>query len=264
MISAHVGGRKLNFPSPRLALGMLSPSLWPLNLRVLGLKPWPARVREKDGTVRTITKPRDAWIYYSRGRLRAVGDGDIEVRFNGRSAVLKGGAVTGDLRGVFIDEEYRDLPVDGRPVLDAGAAGGDTAVYFLLRGASHVYSFEAEERTFEYLTQTISAPQFAGKVTAFRTLVTDLNPMLRELNLRDASLKIDIEGSERDVFRVADRELWRRSIQYMSIEYHFEPQTVTEHLRRLGYGYRTIWGPRPDATCLVYGGIHAWRLDEER
>ena len=42
----------------------------------------------------------------------------------------------------FIKEQYKWLDVEGKNVVDVGANIGDTAIYFALKGAKHVYAFE--------------------------------------------------------------------------------------------------------------------------
>ena len=42
----------------------------------------------------------------------------------------------------LVYEQYKILDVSNKDVVDVGAALGDTAIYFALKGAKHVYAFE--------------------------------------------------------------------------------------------------------------------------
>jgi len=42
----------------------------------------------------------------------------------------------------FIERQYKWLDVEDKDVIDVGAALGDTAIYFALKGAKRVYAFE--------------------------------------------------------------------------------------------------------------------------
>ncbi|MEM3744720.1 MAG: hypothetical protein QW759_02675 [Candidatus Micrarchaeaceae archaeon] len=46
------------------------------------------------------------------------------------------------IREQFIEEEYKWLDVKEKDVVDIGANIGDSAIYFAVKGAKHVYAFE--------------------------------------------------------------------------------------------------------------------------
>ena len=48
----------------------------------------------------------------------------------------------GMIKEQFIEEQYKWLNVKGKDVIDIGANIGDSAIYFALKGAKHVYAFE--------------------------------------------------------------------------------------------------------------------------
>jgi hypothetical protein len=256
------GGRRIYLTSPRIILGALSnPKSLRLLLRLLNLRPWPGTIRENGGT-RIIQRPRDAWDYFSMGRLTRVNEVDTLVQWGGKKAVIRGGELAGDLRGVFIEEEYRVLPVQGREVFDVGAAAGDSAIYFLMRGASKVHAFELEESSIQYLRETLGEAVAEGKATVTGGRVSDMNSTLSRSGVVDGSLKMDIEGDERGVFRSADREIWRRALQYICMEWHYDKEAITKELDRLGYRYRFLWGPWQANEGFWFGGLFAWRVGQ--
>ncbi len=43
---------------------------------------------------------------------------------------------------IFFEESYKQFNANGKRVIDVGCAGGDTAIYFLLHGASSVTGYD--------------------------------------------------------------------------------------------------------------------------
>ena len=82
---------------------------------------------------------------------------------------------------------YGNLRVEGLTVLDLGAANGDTAYFFLSRGAARVITFEAKNELKRSLEAYFHGDYRVESHGAYRG----------ELILADV-MKMDIEGSERD------------------------------------------------------------------
>jgi FkbM family methyltransferase len=57
--------------------------------------------------------------------------------------------------------------VDNSIVIDIGAYIGDTALYFIHRGAKRVYAFEPVEKLYIYLLRNVARNSLEDKVIAF-------------------------------------------------------------------------------------------------
>jgi len=65
------------------------------------------------------------------------------------------------------DEIYGCADVDGGAVIDIGAYIGETALYFVHRGARRVYAFEPVEKFYRYLLRNISSNNLEDRIMAF-------------------------------------------------------------------------------------------------
>ena len=72
------------------------------------------------------------------------------------------------LKDRFVDKEYDFLPVDGRVVLDIGANIGDSAAYFVSRGAKAAYGFEPFGGTFSRARENIELSGLSKTVHLFQ------------------------------------------------------------------------------------------------
>jgi len=61
--------------------------------------------------------------------------------------------------GEFANNDYDRLPVEGREVVDIGAAIGDTATIFVLRKAKKVIGYELNKRYFDIAQRNIELNQ---------------------------------------------------------------------------------------------------------
>jgi 16S rRNA G966 N2-methylase RsmD len=108
--------------------------------------------------------------------------------------------------------QYAPLDLRGKTVLDAGAACGDTAMFFISQGAKRVISVEPDSERFACLKRNVEAHGWPVEV---------LN---RKLEARDLSnpeidfAKIDIEESDKDLLKLD-------SLPPCAIETHWEEVT---------------------------------------
>jgi len=211
---------------------------------------------------------------WSQELLRAYGctlttkDDEIELTF--RDKVLRFQAESllkssGMLVEQFVHEQYKWLRVKGKQVLDVGANVGDSAIYFALNGASHIYAFEPYPYTYRIAKRNIELNGLEKQVTILnmgcgRDATILVNPELRSEpssnlmtcatgeNVRIVSLrsiiedyglsnavgKIDGEGCEYDlILGASDREL--RAFSQMMIEYHQGFPSLVDRLRKAGF-----------------------------
>jgi len=157
-----------------------------------------------------------------------------------------------------IDRQYKWLDVEGKDVVDIGANIGDSAIYFALKGAKHVYAFEPYPYSYNIAKKWIKLNHLENKITLLNegcgekgfvniredyknTVGTDLknfkegkkirieslDEIVKRFNLKHAALKVDCEGCEYDLILNASDEALKAFDQII-IEYH--------------YGYRNLVG----------------------
>lgn len=174
---------------------------------------------------------------------------------------------------VFAFDPYRDFlkfanPA-GKQVIDVGAAFGDTAIYFLQKGASHVVAVEAFPGYYALAKQNIEINGFqkecevllsaAGGSSGGSLIIdTGLEDMfganmkqtdsgqsvpivtLKELADRyqvvDGFLKLDTEGFEYEILLNTPKEVLRR-FSDMLIEYHYGYERLEAYLKECGYTF---------------------------
>ena len=131
----------------------------------------------------------------------------------------------------FIEEEYKFLNVKDKNVLDIGAFVGDSAIYFILKGAKKVYAIEPHPDAYNEMLENIKLNNIENKiipiniginyekdyifipVTALSTQDTlfkpkgnstkvpagKLNYIIDKYNIDAQILKMDCEGCEYDI-----------------------------------------------------------------
>ncbi|MDE1870084.1 MAG: FkbM family methyltransferase [Candidatus Micrarchaeota archaeon] len=194
----------------------------------------------------------------------------------------------------FLMGEYSFLKVKGKIVVDIGASIGDTAVYFAVNGAKHVYSFEPFRHPYAIAKQNITANNLSSKITLLnegagysgsvkmnsdainiidarikatkngtKIKMNSLEGIVKKYNLKDALLKVDCEGYEYDLILLAKPNTLKKFNQIV-IEYHHGYINLEEKLKQSGF---KVWHTPPkfmrnphgsDAARLV-GLIYAER-----
>jgi len=165
----------------------------------------------------------------------------------------------------FINEEYKQLDVTGKDVIDVGSSIGDTAIYFAINGAKHVYSFEPYPYSYDIAKKNIKLNHFENKITllnegcgkdGFVTIKEDyentggtdlksfkegkkikiesLDEIVKRFNLKHAELKVDCEGCEYDLILNASDEALKAFDQII-IEYHYGYRNLVKRLKRAGF-----------------------------
>ncbi len=167
----------------------------------------------------------------------------------------------------FIEEQYGWLDVKGKKVVDIGANIGDTAIYFALKGAKHVYAFEPYPYSYRIAFRNIKLNRLEDKITVLnegcsgkesvikidttykntsgtdlkifskgkRIKITTLNDIVKRFNINHpAILKIDCEGCEYGVLLKADDSDLRKFKQ-IQIEYHYGYLNLEKKLEHAGF-----------------------------
>lgn len=164
----------------------------------------------------------------------------------------------------FVFEDYIWPNFVGKRVLDIGASIGDSAIYFILRGAAHVYALEPNPAAFRLAQTNIRLNDLEDKVTLLnagcgtegsitidsdlrsdpsyemissekgnKVAILSLRHLVEAYGITDAVAKIDCEGCEYDlVLQARDEEL--RAFDQFIIEYHRGCWTLVDRLKRAG------------------------------
>ncbi|MCC6003941.1 MAG: FkbM family methyltransferase [Thermofilum sp.] len=120
---------------------------------------------------------------------------------------------------VFDYEEHRNVEVDGKVVVDVGAGYGETALYFLKRGARYVIAVEPCPEVYGEMLENFKLNGVEGKVAPINAALSStrgsasiecpsgkvtvgtitLGDIIDRFSLRGGVLKMDCEGCEYDV-----------------------------------------------------------------
>jgi predicted O-methyltransferase YrrM len=97
----------------------------------------------------------------------------------------------------FINEQYKAMSVKEKAVLDIGAAIGDTAIYFSIKGAKFVEAYEPEEILIDGARKNLGLNNITN-VTLFAQCASSKTIDEFAVKYKDESkvLKIDCEGGE--------------------------------------------------------------------
>jgi len=163
----------------------------------------------------------------------------------------------------FIELEYDKLKVIDRVVVDIGANIGDTAIYFALKGAKHVYAFEPYPYSYNIAKKNIKLNHLEDRITllnegcgksGFVTIkeeyentggtdlknfeegkkirIVSLDEIVRRFNLKHAALKVDCEGCEYDLILNASDEALK-AFDNIIIEYHYGYRNLVNRLSNI-------------------------------
>jgi len=238
-----------------------------LNYPMLVLRRKRIVMRLRDGAIRQVSRRGElseaTAEYFTRQVLQKV-----KTLYGVDLSFLTGGFT---FLETFHYELYRDLDVKGRIVVDIGAYMGDTAIYFLLRGARHVYAVEPNPAALKIATENVKRLGLEGRVTFINAAVgskigeirikpdakvasgadigairsesgvpvkvVTLKWLLSEYGINEAVLKMDCEGCEYGSILSEDDSVLR-VFKEMVIEYHYGYRNLAEKLRRAGFRVR--------------------------
>lgn len=210
----------------------------------------------------------------------------------------------GTVLEIFAGEPYREFfemtEIKGKTVLDVGAAFGDTAIVFLLAGAERVYAVEAFPGYFRLATNNIKTNGFESrcevllsavggapgtlridedleemfgvgvqeKETGEEVPIVTLKQIVHDKDIKDAILKLDVEGYEYEILLNTPKEVLR-NFSDLVIEYHYGYERLINYLKEAGYSVRHT-GPYTvsmshladeAAKNMRVGNIYARRID---
>ena len=172
----------------------------------------------------------------------------------------------GMIREQFIEQQYEWLNVKGNNVIDIGANIGDTAIYFALNGAKHVYAFEPYPYSYEIALKNIKLNGLEDEITLLnigcgkkgyikidtnyknfggtdlkhfkkgeKIKIMTLSDIIKRFNLNNKSvLKVDCEDCEYDVLLKTEVQDLRK-FEQIQLEYHYGYINLEDKLRNAGF-----------------------------
>jgi len=195
----------------------------------------------------------------------------------------------------FINEQYKWLDVKGKDAVDIGANVGDTAIYFALKGAKHVYTFEPYPYSYNIAMKNIKLNHLEDKITllnegcgksGFVTIkeeykntgstdlknfkkgkkikIENLDEIVKRFNLKHAALKVDCEGCEYDLILNASDEALKAFDQII-MEYHYGYRNLVKRLEQAEFKVKYSLPKRfhdveADNSNMYLGLIFAMRI----
>ncbi len=198
--------------------------------------------------------------------------------------------------GQFMEEQYSWLDVKEKDVIDIGANIGDSAIYFALKGAKHVYAFEPYPYSYELAMRNIKLNGLQDKITmlnegcggkkkkikidaSYKNFggtdiknfkdgtninITTLSQIVKRFDIIDeAILKIDCEGCEYEILLEAQNSDLRKFKQ-IQIEYHYGYLNLKKKLEDAGFKVnktspKIIINQNADNKEMIIGLIYAER-----
>ena len=155
-----------------------------------------------------------------------------------------------------------------RVIVDVGAWDGDTAIYFALNGARHVYAFEPYPYSYRIAKRNVAEAGLSGKITMvnegcgksdtilidgrYRNKVTSsledfrkgkkirirsLAEIRDKYRIKNGLLKIDCEGHEYELLLGADSKALR-SFERIILGYHHGYKNLARKLRGNGFAVK--------------------------
>ena len=203
----------------------------------------------------------------------------------------------GMIKEQFIEEQYKWLDVKNKVVIDIGANIGNSAIYFALKWAKHVYAFEPYPYSYKLAMRNIKLNKLQNKITLlnegcgrkkgtiridteYKNLgstdlknfkngvditITTLDELVKRFDIADeAVLKIDCEGCEYGVLLEAQNSVLRR-FNLIQIEYHYGYLNIKRKLNDSGFKV-TNTGPKYSANSeaenkvMALGIIYALKI----
>ena len=173
----------------------------------------------------------------------------------------------GMIKEQFIAQQYKWLDVKHMVVIDIGANIGDSAIYFALKGAKHVYALEPYPYSYKLAMRNIKLNGLQDKITllnegcskkkgkimistGYENLggtdlkkfengnnisITTLGELIKRFKITDeAILKIDCEGCEYEVLLGA-KNSYIKKFKQIQIEYHYGYLNLKRKLEDAGF-----------------------------
>ncbi len=190
------------------------------------------------------------------------------------------------IRDIYFKDEYARLNVKGKVVVDIGAHIADTAIYFALKGAAHVYCFEPYPHSYRIAKKNVKLNGLEDRITVFneacgakessivldphygsvsgddlkkfkkgqRIRIETLSNIVNRLKMKNPVLKMDCEGYEYGIVLGTKSKVLRLFDQII-LEYHYGYLNLEKKLRSDGF---RVWhsGPKKTINCFA----RSWKM----
>lgn len=176
----------------------------------------------------------------------------------------------------FLEEDYKNLNVNGKTVVDVGANIGDTAIYFALKGAKKIFAIEPYPHIYGIARKNIGANGLSKKVTLLqlgiaskpgeirintdfvgsagsvlknfeegqKVKVMTLEDFVKKYKIKNAVLKMDIEGSEYEILMKSKKSVLS-AFSEIIFEFHYgKTDMLSRKLRAAGFRIKAIGNER--------------------
>jgi FkbM family methyltransferase len=182
---------------------------------------------------------------------------------------LHGALYNGDIANIFLENVYRDFPVEGKIVIDIGANIGDSCIYFALRGAEKVIGVEPFPIYYEIAKKNVELNNLSDRITMvlagcsgkqghinidpsfekgiFSKLSSGSNgdvavPLMtlesilqqNKVGHRQTALKVDCEGCEYDIIMNSEVQIFE-NVTDLVMEYHGQYKPLMHRMEKLGF-----------------------------
>lgn len=172
--------------------------------------------------------------------------------------------------GEFFGDQHYELNVGRKDVVDIGAYFGDTAIYFVLKGARRVYAFEPYPYSYGIAKKNVEINKLENKIIVVnagaggkdsvlkvsskkssagseikseiggkKVDVYSLDTIVKKFKLKKAAMKIDCEGCEYNIILNASEKALR-SFTDILIEYHYGHAQLIKKLENAGFNVKHI------------------------
>ena len=198
-------------------------------------------------------------------------DNSLKIKFKDTNLYFDVGRYGfGTILEIFAGEPYKEFfektDMHKKTVLDIGAAFGDTAIIFLLAGAERVFAVEAFPEYWKLALKNIQVNGFESRCevllsavggssgvlkidknleemfgigikeneTGQEVPIITIEQIVKQKNIKDAILKLDVEGYEYEIILNTPKEILR-CFSDMVIEYHYGNEKIITYLEAAGY-----------------------------
>jgi len=211
----------------------------------------------------------------------------VEIKYKGRTIKFYYDTVKQLINTVwvitetFIELKHDKLNVIDTAVVDVGANIGDTAIFFALKGAKHVYAFEPYPYVYNIAKKNIKLNHLEDKITLLnegcgksgfvrirkdyksrggtelrsfkngkKIRIESLDEIVKRFKLKHAALKVDCEGCEYALLLNASDEALSAFDQVI-IEYHYGYKNLVKRLSNI-FSVRFIPPKEKGGAGLIY------------